>query len=95
MTKPAAGRALWLALALALAACAPPSYAEARLFGADFELRVSTDGQRLYLTAWLTRRTDKYVQFDSDSLVFSLAQGVRVLRSEVFYSPYASPPGKT
>jgi hypothetical protein len=85
-------RALWLVLALALAACAMPSHAEARLMGnTEVELRVTSDQQSLYLTVWVTQHGDRKVQFDSGSLVLSLAHGARVLRSEVFYSPYPSP----
>ena len=86
-------RRLWLVLAVALAGCAWPTHAEARLFGnTEVELRASTDSQRLYLTLWVTQHGDKYVQFDSSALVVSLARGVQVVRSEVFYSPYPSPP---
>ena len=89
-------RTRWLVLALVLAACAWPSHVETRIFSrTEVELRVSSDSQRLYVTLWVTQRGDKLVQFDSGSLVFSLAHGIQVLRSEVFYSPYAAPPGKT
>ncbi len=85
---------LWLVFALASAACAWPTHVEARHLGrTEVELRVSADGQRLYLTVWVTQHGNKLVQFDSGSLVLSFAHGVQLLRSEVFYSPYASPPG--
>ena len=88
--------ALVAALALTSAACEVPSHAEARLNGrTEVELRVSMDQQSLYVTVWVTQYGDKVVQFDSNALVLSLANGIHLLRSEQYYSPYPSPGGTT